>query len=116
MEKLKALIIILVIVAGVYYGWNVIPPYFNNSQFQDDLDDIVRKATYTNISEEDLKTAVIRKAAESMNVKLKEDQIKVNRGGSGLTITVNYHVHVDMIGVPFDKDFTASSHNTVLGS
>jgi hypothetical protein len=116
MEKLRGFILILVIAAGVYYGWNVIPPYFHNSQFQDDLDDIVRKATYTNISEEDLKAVVIRKAAESMDVKLREDQIVVSRGAAGLTITVNYHVHVDMIVLPFDKDFTASSHNKVIGS
>jgi hypothetical protein len=116
MEKLRGLILILVIVGGVYYGWNMIPPYFNNSQFQDDLDDIVRKATYTNLSEDDLKAVVIRKAAESMNVKLKEEQITVSRGSAGLTITVNYRVHVDMIMHPVDLDFTASSHNKVIGS
>jgi hypothetical protein len=116
MEKLKGLILILVIVGGVYYGWNMIPPYFHNSQFQDDLDDIVRRASYTAISEDDLKAAVIRKAADSMDVKLKEDQITVSRGPTGLTITVKYHVHVDMIVHPVDLDFTASSHNKMLGT
>jgi hypothetical protein len=116
MEKLKGLAFILVIVAAVYYGWNMIPPYFHNSQFQDDLDDIVRKATYTTISEDDLKAAVIKKAADSMDLKLKEDQITVTRGSAGLTITVNYRVHVDMIVHPVDLDFTASSHNKILGT
>jgi hypothetical protein len=116
MEKLRGLIFILVIVGGVYYGWNMIPPYFHNSQFQDDLDDIVRKATYTTISEDDLKAVVIRKAAESMDVKLKEDQITVSRGANGLTISVKYRVHVDMIVHPVDLDFTANSHNKIIGS
>ena len=116
MDKLRGLILILVIVGGVYYGWNMIPPYFNNSQFQDDLDDIVRKATYTNISEGDLKAVVIKKAAESMDVKLQEDQVTVSRGGVGLSITVKYRVHVNMIVHPVDLDFIASSHNKVLGS
>lgn len=116
MEKLRGLILILVIVGGVYYGWNMIPPYFHNSQFQDDLDDIVRRATYTNISEADLKSAVIRKAADSLNVKLQEDQVTVTRGGNGLSISVKYRVHVDMIVHPVDLDFTASSTNKILGT
>jgi hypothetical protein len=115
MEKLRGLILILVIAGGVYYGWNMIPPYFHNSQFQDDLDDIVRKATYLNINDDDLKAAVIKKA-QGMDITLKEDQIIIARGGTGLTISVNYRVHVDMIVHPVDLDFTASSHNKVLGT
>jgi hypothetical protein len=116
MEKLRGLIFILVIAGGVYYGWNMIPPYFHNSQFQDDLDDIVRKATYTNVSEDDLKAAVIRKAADSIEVRLKEDQITVSRGTTGVSITVKYRVHVDMIVHPVDLDFIASSHNKIIGT
>ncbi|HMF89332.1 MAG TPA: hypothetical protein VKL40_01725 [Candidatus Angelobacter sp.] len=115
MEKLKVLIFLAVVAAGVYVGWNMIPPYFHNSQFQDDLDDIVRRATYSNISDEDLKQAVIRKA-QTMDIILKEDQVVINRGTVGVTITVAYRVHVDMIVHPVDLDFTASSHNKALGS
>ena len=116
MEKLRGLLFIVVIAAGVYYGWNMIPPYFHNSQFQDDLDDIVRRASYTSISEDALKAIVITKAADSINVKLKEEQITVSRGATGLSISVNYRVHVDMIVHPVDLDFTATSHNRMLGT
>jgi len=115
MEKLKVLIFLAVVAAGIYVGWNLIPPYFHNSQFQDDLDDIVRRATYTSLSENDVKQAVIRKA-QTMGIILKEDQVTVTRGGAGVTITVAYRVHVDMIVHPVDLDFTASSHNKALGS
>jgi hypothetical protein len=111
MEKVKALIGLLVVVGGFYYAWNMIPPYFHNSQFQDDLDDVVRIATYTSRTDDELKAVVLKKA-QLRDIVVKEDQVKITRfSGGGLGITVRYHVHVDMIVHPTDLDFTAISKN-----
>ena len=64
MEKLKAVIGLLVIVAGFYVAWNMIPPYFHNYQLQDDLDDIARRNSYTRNSDDDVKKMVIEKAQD----------------------------------------------------
>src|SRR6266849_3003256 len=105
MGKLKALIAILVVVAAFYVAWNLIPPYFHNSQFQEDLDEIARRATYTATSDDDLKQLVVHKA-QSMDIAVKEDQVAVTRTGNGIGVTVHYRVHVDMIVHPVDLDFT----------
>jgi hypothetical protein len=110
MEKLKALIGVMIIVGGFYVAWNLIPPYFHNGQFQEELDDVARHASYTNIGDDDLKQKVIEKA-KSMDILLKDDQVIITRGGGGLAITVNYRVHVDMLVHPTDLDFTANSLN-----
>jgi hypothetical protein len=110
MQKLKALIGILIIAGAFYYGWNMIPPYFRNYQFQDDLDDIARVATYNVRSDEDLKQAVISKA-KAREIMLKEDQITITRIATGVGIRVHYRVHVEMIVHPTDIDFTADSKN-----
>jgi hypothetical protein len=116
MEKLKALIGILVIVGGFYYGWNMIPPYFHNAQFQDDLDDIARVATYNIRTDDELKQAVIKKA-QARDILLKEDQISITRIASGIGISVKYRVHVDMIGHQADLDFTANTKNmNIIGT
>lgn len=115
MGKLKALIGIVVVFGALFYAWNMIPPYFHRSQFQDDLDDIVRRASYTTVSEDELKRMVIAKA-QGEDIALKEDQITVGRGGMGLTISVHYRVHVDMKVYETDLDFIANSHNKVIGS
>ena len=115
MEKLKILIIALVFAGGIYYIWHIVPPYWNNYEFQDGLDDIVRRASYTNISEEDLKQAVINKG-KAMDIALKEDQVAVTRSNAGWTISVHYRVHVDMLVHPVDLDFQANSHNKALGT
>jgi hypothetical protein len=111
MGKIKGLIGLLVIAGGFYVAWSMIPPYFYNYQFQDDLDEIARRVSYaTNSSDDDVKQMVIRKA-QSDEINLKEDQIVVSRSGNGVGITVKYRVHVDMAVHPVDLDFTANSFN-----
>ena len=110
MGKIKGLIGLLVVVGCFYVAWNLVPPYFNNYQLQDGLDDIARKYSYQANSDDDVKKAVIAKA-ETDDIKLKEDQIIIARGNSTLGITVNYRIHVEMIVHPVDLDFTANSLN-----
>jgi hypothetical protein len=110
MGKLKGLIFLGIVAAGVYVGWNVIPPYFNNYQLQDDLDDIARRNSYTQTNEDGVKQIVITKA-KADDVTLKEENITVTRGAEGLGISVHYHVHLDMVVRPVDLDFTANSMN-----
>jgi len=110
MGKIRGLIGLLVIAGGFYVAWNMVPPYFNHYQFQDDLDDIARRNSYTTRNDDDVKQIVISKA-KSEDIALKEDQIVVTRNADGLGISVRYHVHVDMIIHPVDLDFTANSMN-----
>jgi hypothetical protein len=110
MGKIKGLIGLLLVVAGFYAAWNLVPPYFHNYQLQDDLDDVARRHSYTAISEDEIKKIVITKA-DSDNVKLKEDQIIVTRTPIGLAISVKYRIHVDMILYPVDLDFATDSKN-----
>ncbi|MGC2698109.1 MAG: DUF4845 domain-containing protein [Candidatus Angelobacter sp.] len=110
MGKLKALIGLVIVVGGFYVAWNMIPPYWNNYQLQDTLDDIARRNSYTTYSDDDIKKQVISKA-ESDDIKLKEDQIVVSRTSAGLAISAHYRIHVDMIVHPVDLDFTANSIN-----
>src|SRR5882757_7485810 len=110
MGKLKGLIALAVVFGGFYVAWNMIPPYFNNYQFQDALDDIARKNSYTTLSEDDIKKMVVTKA-DTEDIKLKEDQVSVTRTRDGLGISVKYRIHVDMVVHPVDLDFVANSIN-----
>jgi hypothetical protein len=110
MGKLKGLLILLIVFGGFYVGWNMVPPYFNNKQFQDDLDDIARIDSYSRRSDDEVRGTVIKKA-EERGISLREDQITVSRIPAGIGISVHYRVHVDMILHPVDLDFTADSMN-----
>ena len=96
--------------AAFYVAWNMIPPYFNNYQFQDALDDIARKNSYNGLSDDDIKKTVVSKA-DTEDIKLREDQVIVTRTPDGLGISVKYQIHVDMVVHPVDLNFTANSLN-----
>jgi hypothetical protein len=110
MGKIKGFLFLAVIAAGFYVAWNMIPPYFNNYQLQDDLDDIARRNSYTQTNEDGVRQIVINKARQN-DVTLKPEQITVTRGPDGLGISVHYSVHLDMVVRPVDLDFTAVSIN-----
>jgi uncharacterized protein DUF4845 len=111
MGKVKAIIGFGVLIAGIYVCWNMIPPYFHNYSFRDDLDEIARRVSYTpNKTDDEIRAQVIKQAGED-GVQLKEDEITLSRDGAGLGITVHYQVHVDMMVHPVDLDFTVSSLN-----
>lgn len=99
-----------IIVGSFYTAWNLIPPYFDNYQLQDGLDDIARKNSYTTLSDDDIRKQVVAKGALE-DIPLKEDQVVVSRNGPTLGITVKYRIHVDMAIHPVDLDFTANSLN-----
>ena len=108
--KLKALIILLIVVGGIYVAWEMVPPYIAHYQFQDELDDIVRHNSYTNRSDDDVRQTVIKKANE-MGIPLKDEQVTITRPSQGLGISVQYRIHVDMLLHPVDLDFIAKSIN-----
>ena len=110
MEKLKGLIAIVIVAGVIYVVWNIVPPYFYNYQFQDDLDDLARRNSYVNRSEDEVRDLVIKKAA-SDNITLKDDQVTITRGPDGIGITVRYRVHVDLVLHPLDLDFVTNSYN-----
>ena len=110
MGKLKAALALIIVVGGFYVGWELIPPYFHNYEFQDDLDDVARVNSYNRKTDEDIKAIVIQKAKDA-GITLKEEEITVSRSGDGMGISVHYTVHVDLILHPIDLDFTANSLN-----
>ena len=110
MGKVKAIIALVIIFGGTYLGWKIIPPYYHKFEFQDELDDIARRNSYTQKTDDDVRTIVIQKAT-TLDIPLREDQISITRTGDGLGISVHYQIHVDMIVHPVDLDFTAMSMN-----
>lgn len=114
MGSMKLILGLVVIVALIYGAWQLIPPYFANYQFEDDLKNIALNATYSTRSEEEIK-GIIYKKARDLDIPLSKDQIKVTRTGTQgtgqLIIDVDYTVHVDLPVVPMDLRFHPSTAN-----
>ncbi len=110
MKSIKALFGLFVVVAGFYVSWKVIPPYFNNYQFQDELESQARLNSYTTKSEQEIRDIVIKKARE-FDIPLQDQQVTVQRAGSELSISADYTIHVDLPVYPLDLHFTPGSKN-----
>jgi hypothetical protein len=114
MSTIKMFLALFAIGAAVFVGAKVIPPYFDNYEFQDAVRNEATLDTYTNKNETDIRTAVFRKA-QDLDIPITEEQIHVQRQGmqgSGLIIIrAPYVVHVDLPGYPMDLHFDASTEN-----
>ena len=110
MKALRSLLGIAILVAGFYVVWLIIPPYFKNYQLEDTIEQEARLNSYTAKTEEDMKSAVFRKAQE-LELPIRNEQIKVQRMGGTISITVEYTVHVALPFYPLDLRFNPSSTN-----
>jgi len=110
MDRLKALIGVLLVVAVFYAAWLMLPPYINNYQFQDDISNEALINSYSNKSELDIRNTLAKKAAD-YGIPLKAEQIHVQRNGAELSIWADYSVHIDLPGFPVDLSFHPATKN-----
>lgn len=114
MGSFKMFVGVFVIVGGVYASAKLIPPYFENYQFQDAVKEEATRDTYSPKSENDIRSSVFKKAQE-YDIPVPEEGIQVQRQGSQFNGTVSIHVpyvvHIDFPGYPVDLHFDASTEN-----
>lgn len=110
MKTIRALLGVGVLVLAIYVGWTMIPPYFNNYKLQDIIADEARMNTYTPKTEDQMRETVYQKAKD-MDIPLTREQIAVQRAPNGVSIEVNYTVHIDYPIHPVDLIFHNSSKN-----
>jgi hypothetical protein len=114
MGSIKMFFGVFVIVAGVYLSAKLLPPYFENYQFQDAIKNQATLDTYTAKNENEIRQSVFRKA-QDLEIPIAEDSIHVQRQGiqgSGvIVIRAPYVVHVELPGYPLDLHFEASTEN-----
>jgi hypothetical protein len=114
MRKFKALLALLVVGAMIFLGVKLVPPYFANYEFQDDLNTLARYATYAQSkTAEDVRTDVLAKARER-GIELTGDQIQVTKDGSGVSIDVRYEVVVPVPGHTFTLKFNPTAGNRMI--
>ena len=110
MNRLKAFFGLFVVVAAFYTAWMLMPPYVNNYQFQDDIRNEALINSYSNKSDQDIRNTLVNKAAE-YGIRLKAEEINVQRNGPELSIWADYTVHVDLPGFPLDLRFHPATKN-----
>ena len=90
---------------AVYLLIQVIPPYFNNYQFQDSIEEVARfSGVDARATEDDIRLKAY-KAAQDYNIPVTAEQINVRRNGTEIAIWADYSVHLNIPVRPMDLDF-----------
>lgn len=90
---------LMVLMASGFAGSRLMLPVFHNYEFQDALNDIARRHSYTQITDDDIRALVIQQAAK-LDIRLDERQIVVTRGPDGLSLEARYTVQA--LGIPLE--------------
>jgi uncharacterized protein (UPF0333 family) len=114
MGSLKLILGLLFIIAVIVLGVAVVPPYWANYQFEDAINTEALISTQSSKTEDAIRDTVYKRAQE-LDIELPKDSIKVTRtgtnGAGSVTISVDYNVHVNVPGYPFDLHFAPRTTN-----
>ena len=92
MKQIKSLIGIFVVVAAFYLAFKLMPPYYNQIQFQEAVEQEARNASYNMRSEDDLRNVIMKKAREN-DIPVTPEMVKVQKmGNNDVSVNVDYTV------------------------
>ena len=102
--SLGCIFAIVLMVLAVFLAIKLGPPYVNNYEFKNAMQQAVSRAGARSMSEEAVKKDLIELARKS-GIVLDEKNIKINRTTSDVQIIVTYTVPVDFIIMKRDINF-----------
>jgi hypothetical protein len=106
--RLKAIIYTVILVAGIYAAFKLVPLYVANYELKDKISEQARFAVVNRYTEEQIRD-ILFKTIQDLDIPAKRDDIKVQQTNHGLLISVNYTVPVDFKVYKTEINFTPSS-------
>jgi len=106
----SGLLLLAVVAAILFSAFKLLPPYIDNYRLQDSLETVARTATYSKMSEDEIRKQVMGEARQ-LGVPLDERNIRVQRSGVTVNIAVQYTVKVDLLVRQVDLEFAPSAGN-----
>jgi predicted membrane protein len=111
--RFKAILFTAIFVFFIYSAVKIIPPYVNNYQIADKMQETARFAVVNRYDEEKVRD-VIFKEVQDLEIPVKREEIKVVANVSVVKISLDYTVPIDLLFYHFDLHFTPSSENKSL--
>ena len=97
--------------AIIFAAYRLLPPYIDNYQLQDSMENIARTATYTQkMTEEEIRDQVLGQARQ-LGIPLRAEQVAVQRSGVTVNISARYDVPVDLLVRHVDLQFSPAAGN-----
>ncbi len=107
------IIMILVLVAVVFAAFRLLPPYINNYQLQDSINNIARTSTYDRSTSLDIHRMVME-SARDIGIALQPNQVFAEKVNPNVNIDIDYSITVDLLVKQLDLHFTPAAGNKIL--
>jgi len=111
--RLKAVVVIAVIVLFIYSAVKIVPAYFSDYQLSDKMQEQARFAVVNRYSEEQIRE-ILFKTMQELEIPAKREDIKIVATNAVVKISLNYTVPVDLFFYHLDLHFSPSSENKAL--
>ena len=111
--RFKAILFTAIFAFAIYAGVKIVPPYVNNYQIADKMQETARFAVVNRYDEEKVRD-VIFKEVQDLEIPVKREEIKVVANVSVVKISLDYTVPIDLLFYHFDLHFTPTSENKSL--
>ncbi len=99
----------------IFLGIKLLPPFITNYQLQDAVESLARTATYSPMSEADIRKSLLQRARDA-GITLDERQVFVRKARGSVDIEIRYAVPVDLLVREVELSFTPSAGNRNITS
>ena len=106
--RLKAIIYTLILVAGIYTAFKLVPLYVADYELKDKISEQARFAVVNHYNDDQIRD-ILFKVIQDLDIPAKREDIKIQQTNHGLRISVNYTVPVDFKVYKTEINFTPSS-------
>jgi hypothetical protein len=106
--RLKAIIYTVILVAGIFTAFKLVPLYVADYQLKDKISEQARFAVVNRYTDDQIRD-ILFKVIQDLDIPAKREDIKIQQTNHGLLISVNYTVPVDFKVYKTEINFTPSS-------
>jgi len=111
--RLKAILIVVLIVLAIYTAWKMVPPYVNDYQLADRMQEQSRYAMVNHYTEEQIRDKIYKEIVD-LDIPAKREDIKIVANNNVVKISLDYTVPVDVLVYHADLHFTPNSETKSL--
>ena len=111
--KLKGILIVVIVVLAIYTAWKVVPPFVNDYQLSDMMQEQSRFALVNRYTEDQIRDKIYKEMID-LDIPAKREDIKIVANNNVVKISLDYTVPVDVLVYHMDLHFTPNSETKSL--
>jgi len=111
--RLKGILIVVIVVLSIYTAWKMVPPYVNDYQLADKMQEQSRYAMVNHYTEEQIRDNIY-KIIIDLDIPAKREDVKIVSNNNVVKISLDYTVPVDVLVYHTDLHFTPNSETKSL--